>query len=66
MYIKVLFLIIRRCIAPIFSKLHTVVLMLHDVILTKDIDKPSVKSEFIKYLDIIICKMMFVEYKFIL
>ena len=39
--------------------------MLHDVILTKDIDKPSVKSEFIKYLDIIIFKMMFMKYKFI-
>lgn len=39
--------------------------MLHDVILTKNIDKPSVKSEFIKYLDIIIFKMMFIEYKYI-
>ena len=66
MYIEVLFLMLRRCVAPIFFKLHIVVLMLHDVILTKNIDKPSVKSEFIKYLDIIICKMMFVEYKFIL
>lgn len=61
MYIKVLFSIIRRCIVPIFSKLHRVVLMLHDVILMKKIDKPSVKSEFIKYLDIIIFKMMFIE-----
>lgn len=65
MYIKVLFLMLRRCVAPIFFKLHRVVLMLHDVILTKNIDKPSVKSEFIKYLDIIIFKMMFIKYKFI-
>lgn len=39
--------------------------MLYDVILTKNIDKPSVKSEFIKYLDIIIFNMMLMKYKFI-